>query len=64
LVVKAVEDVLASDDRTPDNIARAAMVADPRVFRLRETLRRVCNQTDGNWAIDLARAALVEIEKP
>ena len=64
VVVRAVEDVLASDNRTPENIARAAMIADPRVSRLREALRRVCKQTDGNWAINLAREALAEIETP
>jgi len=64
VVVRAVQDVLASDNRTPENIARAAMIADPRVSRLREALRRVCKQTDGNWAINLAREALAEIETP
>ena len=64
VVVRAVQDVLASDNRTPENIARAAMIADPRVSRLREALRRVCKQTDGNWAINLAREALAEFETP
>jgi hypothetical protein len=64
VVVRAVQDVLASDNRTPENIARAAMIADPRVSRLREALRRVCRQTDGSWAINLAREALADIETP
>jgi hypothetical protein len=62
VVVAAVEDLLASHNATPEDIARAAMVADPRVSRLREALRAICNQTDGNWAIKLARAALADSE--
>ena len=64
VVVRAVQYVLTSDNRTPEDIARAAMIADPRVSRLKEALRRVCKQTDGNWAINLAREALAEIETP
>lgn len=63
VVARAVKDALASDDTTPENVARAAMVADPRVSRLSDALRTVSNQTDGNWAIKLARAALAEIDK-
>ena len=64
VIVRAVQDVLASGNMTPENIARAAMIADPRVSRLSEALRRICKQTDGNWAINLAREALAEIETP
>lgn len=60
-VAQAIEDALAHD-RTPTKVARAAMAADPRVFRLTEALRTVCRQTDGKWAIKLARDALEEIE--
>ena len=62
-VARAIEDALASGDGTPTKVARAAMEADPRVFRLTEALRTICLQTDGKWAIKLARAALEEIEK-
>ena len=53
---------MSSDDRTPEDLARAAMAVDPRVLRLKEALHGVCNQTDGTWAIMLARDALSEIE--
>jgi hypothetical protein len=64
VVIRAIENVLALGNQVPESIARAAMAADPRVNRLREALRLVCNQTDGGWAIKLARAALEEMEKP
>jgi hypothetical protein len=64
VVARAIEDALASDDMMPETIARAAIAVDPRVIRLSEALRLICNQTDGSWAIKLARAALAETEKP
>jgi hypothetical protein len=63
VVAQAIECALASDNNMPESIACAAMAADPRVARLRDTLRRICNQTDGGWALELARAALAETEK-
>jgi hypothetical protein len=63
VVARAIEGALASDDKMPESIARAAMAADPRVPRLQEALRLICNQTDGGWAIKLARAALAEADK-
>lgn len=62
VVAKAIEDALGTDTKMLEHIARVAMAADPRVSRLRDTLHSICNQTDGAWAIKLARAALAELD--